>query len=226
MFSQNPTTGTEFPPLLSGASRSVRTFLPFRLKNGAVLLSMHLYFGNGVDKIPNRTYIIQYPIWDFVFLQGGSLMDEEIRALNMELSQMYKKENELYHRYSVFSGLSDPASWVLYTLYEEESRTYTQNDLVSMWSFPKQTINYTVSKLAGNGWVSLKQLPGGRNRKAILLTEEGRRTCEEKVLPLMLAEEQSLKRLTETERNMLLQLIQKQYACFEDEIKKIIGEKS
>ena len=79
---------------------------------------MHLYFGNGVDKIPNRTYIIQYPIWDFVFLQGGSLMDEEIRALNMELSQMYKKENELYHRYSVYSGLSDPASWVLYTLYE------------------------------------------------------------------------------------------------------------
>ena len=187
---------------------------------------MHLYFGNGVDKIPNRTYIIQYPIWDFVFLQGGSLMDEEIRALNMELSQMYKKENELYHRYSVYSGLSDPASWVLYTLYEEESRTYTQNDLVSMWSFPKQTINYTVSKLAGNGWVSLKQLPGGRNRKAILLTETGRRTCEEKVLPLMLAEEQSLKRLTETERNMLLQLIQKQYACFEDEIKKIIVEKS
>lgn len=153
-------------------------------------------------------------------------MEDKIRSLNMALSQMYKREDELYHRYSVYCELSDPAIWVLYTLYEEENKIYTQNDLVSMWSFPKQTVNYAVSGLVKNGWIKLEQLPGGRNRKAIRLTEEGEHICEKKILPLMLAEERSLKRLTETERNLLLQLIQKQYAYFDDEIKKLIGDKS
>ena len=74
-------------------------------------------------------------------------MDTKIKSLNMELTQMYKWEDDLYHRYSVFCGLSDPALWVLYSLYEDEEKTYTQNDFVSMWFYPKQTVNYTVSGL-------------------------------------------------------------------------------
>lgn len=151
-------------------------------------------------------------------------MNDKIRSLNMTLSQMYKREDELYHRYSIYCELSDPAIWVLYTLYEDENKIYTQNDLVSMWSYPKQTVNYAVSGLVKNGWIKLEQLPGGRNRKAVLLTKEGERICEKKILPLMLAEERSLQGLTETEQDLLSQLIQKQYACLEAEIKKLIGD--
>lgn len=153
-------------------------------------------------------------------------MNDKIRNLNMALSQLYKKENELYHRYSVHCGLSDPAIWVLYTLYEVENKIYTQNDLVSLWSFPKQTVNYAVSGLVKNGWLRLEQLPGGRNRKAVLLTEEGERICEEKILPLMLAEEQSLLGLTEEEQELLLRLNQKQCAAFEEEIAQLTGGES
>lgn len=153
-------------------------------------------------------------------------MNEKIRALNIALSQLYKREDELYHRYSVHCGLSDPATWVLYTLYEEENRIYTQNDLVSLWSFPKQTLNYAVSGLVKSGWVKLEQLPGGRNRKAVLLTEEGERICAEKILPLMLAEERSLLGLTEEEQELLLRLYQKQCDAFEAEIQKLTGGKS
>lgn len=145
-------------------------------------------------------------------------MNDKIRNLNMALSQLYKKEDEIYHRYSVHCGLSDPAFWVLYTLYEVENKIYTQNDLVSLWSFPKQTLNYAVSGLVKNGWIRLEQLSGGRNRKAVLLTEEGERICEEKILPLMLAEERSLLGLTEEEQKQLLQLNQKQCEAFEKEI--------
>lgn len=150
-------------------------------------------------------------------------MNDKIRTLNIALSQLYKKEDELYHRYSVHCGLSDPATWVLYTLYEEEDRVYTQNDLVTLWSFPKQTVNYAVSGLVQNGWLRLEQLPGGRNRKAVLLTEEGERICEEKILPLMLAEERSLLGLTEEEQELLLRLYQKQCAAFEEEIAQLTG---
>lgn len=153
-------------------------------------------------------------------------MDEKIRAINSELTQMYKWEDDLYHRYGVFFGLSDPAVWVLYGLYEDTEQVLTQNDLVSTWFYPKQTINYTVNTLVKNGWVKLEQLPVARNSKAVLLTEEGKRICEEKILPLMQAEEKSLSRMTEDEQELLLHLCRKQLSYFEEEIQKITGETS
>lgn len=153
-------------------------------------------------------------------------MDDKIRALNVALTQLYKQGDELYHRYSVYVGLSDPAVWVLYTLYEDENTVYTQNDLVSLWSCPKQTVNYAVSGLVKNGWLRLEQLSGGRNRKAVVLTEAGRQVCNEKILPLLLAEERSLQVLTAEERELLLQLNAKQCRAFEQEINKLTGETS
>lgn len=153
-------------------------------------------------------------------------MDEKIRAINSELTQMYKWEDDLYHRYGMFFCLSDPAVWVLYGLYEDTEQVLTQNDLVSAWFYPKQTINYTVRTLVKNGWVKLEQLSVARNSKAVLLTEEGKRICEEKILPLMQAEEKSLSRMTEEERELLLRLYKKQLSYFEEEIQKITGEKS
>lgn len=153
-------------------------------------------------------------------------MDPEIRATNLALTQLSKQLDKLYHRYGTCCGLSDPAIWVLYSLYEEEEKTYTQNDLVSMWFYPKQTVNYTVNSLVQNGWIYLEQLPGGRNRKAIRLTPEGEEICREKILPLMLAEEQSLARMSARERALLLHLTEKQLAYFEEEVEKIAGDKS
>ena len=149
-------------------------------------------------------------------------MDANIRAINSELTQLYKWEDELYHRYGVFCGLSDPAVWILYGLYEDTEQMLTQNDLVSTWFYPKQTINYTVNALVKRGLVKLEQLPVARNSKVILLTEEGRRICED----LMQAEENSLSRMTEQERELLLRLAKKQMTYFEEEIQKITGGKS
>lgn len=151
-------------------------------------------------------------------------MEAEIRAINSELTQMYKWEDELYHRYGVAFGLSDPAVWVLYGLFEDPDRIITQNDLVSTWFYPKQTINYTVSSLVKSGWVVLRQLPGSGNSKAVVLTDEGKHICEERILPLMQAETLSLRRLTEEERRLLLCLCKKQLTYFEEEIQKLTGE--
>lgn len=153
-------------------------------------------------------------------------MDDKIHSLNVALSQLYKRGDEMYHRYSVHCGLSDAAFWVLYTLYEDKNVVYTQNDMVSLWSFPKQTVNYAVSGMVKNGWIRLEQLSGGRNRKAVVLTEEGEKLCEEKIRPLMLAEERSLLQLTAEERDVLLRLNEKQCAAFEQEINQLTGDKN
>lgn len=153
-------------------------------------------------------------------------MSTEISLLNMSLTKLYKLEDDLYHRYSVYCGLSDPASWILYSLCEDEEKVYTQNDFVSMWYYPKQTVNYAVSGLVKKGWITLEQRSTTGNSKSILLTETGKRICEEKLLPLMRAEERSLQRMTEEERKQLLALTEKQITFFEEEINKLTGEKA
>lgn len=152
-------------------------------------------------------------------------MNDRIKDINTELTQTYKLEDDIYHRYGIFCGLSDPAVWILYSLYENKKKTITQNELVSTWHYPKQTINYTVNILIKKDWVKLEQLPIAGNNKAILLTEEGKRICKEKITPLMQAEENSLIRMTEQEREILLKLTRKHLTFFEEEIQKITGGK-
>lgn len=152
-------------------------------------------------------------------------MNERIKVINAELTQTYKLEDDIYHRYGIFCGLSDPAVWILYSLYENKKKAITQNELVSTWFYPKQTINYTVNSLIKKGWIKLEQLPISGNNKAILLTEEGKHICKEKIAPLMQAEENSLIRMTEQEREILLNLTKKHLTFFEEEIQKITGGK-
>ena len=156
-------------------------------------------------------------------------MDEKIRIRNRELTQLYKWEDDLYSRYSIYCGLSDPAMWVLYTLYEAtldpgNEKQYTQNELVSTWYYPKQTINYAVMGLSKKGFVTLEQRPGSGNSKTILLTPEGTKFCTDKILPLMQAEEHSFSRMTEEEQELLLQLSRKKCAYLDEEIRQITGD--
>ena len=116
-------------------------------------------FQKPVDKILNRIYTLKVQVG---ILSGGLSMEPRIREINSELTQLYKWEDELYHRYGVFCGLSDPAVWILYGLYEDTEQILTQNDLVSTWFYPKQTINYTVNALVKRGWIKLEQLPVAR----------------------------------------------------------------
>ncbi len=147
-------------------------------------------------------------------------MEEAIKQKNIELNKIMKRTDEQYHAYAVYTKLSDPALWTLYALCEAEEQL-TQNELASVWCYPKQTINFTISGLVKKGYVELKQLSGARNSKAVCLTEAGKTFCEKNILPLVEAEERSLKRLSPEERELLIRLNEKQCAYFEEEIRSI-----
>lgn len=153
-------------------------------------------------------------------------MEKKISSYNSALTQAYKRGDDLYHRYAVHFGLSDPAVWILYALYGDTEKTYTQNDFASMWFYPKQTVNYTVGVLVKRGLVTLSQQAKAGNSKAVRLTDEGISFCKEKIFPLLCAEESSFSRLTEQEKTLLLSLTEKQIGYFEEEINKITGEKN
>lgn len=147
-------------------------------------------------------------------------MEEAIKQRNIALNKIAKRLDEQYHAYAVYAKLSDPALWTLYALYEAEEQV-TQNELATMWCYPKQTVNFTISGLVKKGYVELKQLSGARNSKAVCLTEEGKGFCKKDILPLVEAEERSLKRLSPEERELLVRLSEKQCAYFEEEIRNI-----
>jgi len=152
-------------------------------------------------------------------------MEQTVKSLNMAINQIDKRLDEQYRLWSVHWGISDPALWVLYVLCETDD-TYTQQDLANMWSYPKQTVNFTISKLQQKGYLRLEQIASARNSKAIRLTEEGRAFCEEAVIPLMKAEQRSLLRMPEEERRLMVELQEKQCRYFEEEIQALIGPKN
>ena len=148
-------------------------------------------------------------------------MDTSVKALNLALNEIAKHLNEPYHAYAVHCGLSDPALWVLYILFQAQEPV-TQNELARTLCYPKQTVNFTIANFVKKGVVQLKQRPGIRSGKSVCLTQEGAAFCEKVIAPLMAAEERSLLQLTEAERIALVTLSEKQCTCFAQELRPLL----
>ena len=147
-------------------------------------------------------------------------MDAEVKAQNLALNQSYKRQNEQYHSYAASCGLSDPALWVLYSLWESD-RDLTQNDICALWMYPKQTINFTIAGFVKKGYIQLEQRPGARSGKTVKLTEAGSALCRKVVAPLMEAEERCLSRIPAQDRALLVALSEKQCTFLEQEVRRL-----
>ena len=148
-------------------------------------------------------------------------MKESIVLVLSKFNRTHKKMNGIYHNYAKKVGLSDAAFWLLYSLYEH-GYPCTQKDLCEAWFYAPQTINTALKSLEKKGFVTLELLPKSRKNKQILFTETGKALVEEKISPLVQAEERSFERLDEQERMQLLSITQKHIMLLEEEIYKII----
>ena len=148
-------------------------------------------------------------------------MHTSVKAQNLALNQYCKRMNEQYHTYAVHCGLSDPALWVLYSLWETET-PLTQNDIAAIWMYPKQTINFTIAGLVKKGLIQLEQRPGARSGKTVRLTPAGTESCQKIIAPLITAEEHALLQMSDAEREALLTLTGKQCAAFEQELSALL----
>ena len=147
-------------------------------------------------------------------------MKEPIVLVLSKFNRAHKKMNGIYHNYAKKVGLSDAAIWLLYSLYEH-GHPCTQKELCEEWFYPPQTINTALKSLEEKGFVWLELVPKSRKNKQILFTEAGKVLVEEKISPLVQAEERSFERLDEQERNHLLAITQKHIKILEEEIGKI-----
>lgn len=136
-------------------------------------------------------------------------------------NRAHKRMNVLYHNYAKAAGISDAAFWLMYSLYEKGGPC-TQTELCQVWFFTPQTINSALKSLEKQGFITLDFVPNSRRNKQFSFTETGEKLVQEKILPLVQAEEKSFLRLDEQEREALLTITQKHIGILEEEINRIM----
>jgi DNA-binding MarR family transcriptional regulator len=113
--------------------------------------------------------------------------------------------------------ISESEFWIWYTLVAMEGE-YTQQDICSIWSLPKQTVNTVVSHLKRKKYAVLEAMPLRRNRKIIRLTEEGRRFGEKMILPISLAEKRAFDKISTNELDLATNAFGKYIECIRGEL--------
>ena len=130
----------------------------------------------------------------------------DFRQFITQVNQTYKEEDELYRRLARYSGLSEAAFWILYTV-ELAPGPVTQAEVCGYLSLSKQTINSALKQLEQTGHIRLTGGPG--RKKYLQLTEAGRALSRRTIGPVLELEERVFLGLTEEERASLLALERK-----------------
>ena len=137
-----------------------------------------------------------------------------------QIEQQRKEQDAIYHGVAVRHGLSDTALWVLYVLHITLGDC-TQQDLIRQCSFSKQTVNTAVSGLVKKGYLTLEMIPGTRNLKRLLLTQEGKAVVAEAVHPMREAEKRAYGALSEAELEQYLALTERLTQSLRKEIEDV-----
>ena len=144
-------------------------------------------------------------------------LQQELQTLN----RLYKRVDKIYSGLAARFGLNDTAFWVLYAVSRTEE-PITQDDLCSDWFYPVQTINSAVSSLLKKGLVRLEVIPGTRNRKNILLTDEGQKLAGSTIQYVDEIERNAFCKFTEEERELYLSLFKRHLENLEQEEKRVL----
>ncbi len=120
-----------------------------------------------------------------------------------EYNNVLKSVDESYRNVAKRYGLSEAAFWTLYTL-RMEPGNITQSDVCDVLYQPKQTVNSALKRLESKGYITLT--PTGAHSKNISFTESGIKLCEQTVDKVIEAECETLREMTDEEKENLIAL--------------------
>lgn len=128
-------------------------------------------------------------------------MLEDLRKWN----SFIKRQDGFYHSCAKKCGLPDAQFWILYAMCENTD-TLCQNTFCENWCYSKQTVNAAVSALEKAGLICLRFTEKSKKRKALYLTKEGQKFCDENIREILSKEEKALLSLTNEERKQFFAL--------------------
>ena len=142
-------------------------------------------------------------------------MSTEYKAQASLINKQIKELIGVYRDAVKNLEISESEFWVWYTLISMDG-DYTQQDICSMWSLPKQTVNTIITHLKRRKFAYLEAIPGRRSHKIIYLTEEGKRYGEELVRPIFSAESRAFEKFPAEQ----LELVNNAFANYIDVIRE------
>ncbi len=134
-----------------------------------------------------------------------------INYLNAEL-------DALYHHASLRLGLTDSASIVLYTIYDEGENCLL-SDIYKQSGVSKQTVNSAIRNLEKKRILYLEQYSG--RAKRVVLTDTGREYVQKTVARLFDAEAGAFSSWTEEEISAHIGFMEKYIRSFREQIEKL-----
>lgn len=144
----------------------------------------------------------------------GVNMGKELKEYN----SLFKEWNDVYHKIALKFGISDSEFLILYGLVELNLKR--QKDISDYFCISKQTINSSVKKLVNTGIVELKAAKG--RDMQIILTDDGRKFTEEKIIPVINIEKTSFTSMGEKDSKEFIRLTRKYLDIFKEQTKQIL----
>lgn len=134
-----------------------------------------------------------------------------INYLNAEL-------DALYHHASLKLGLTDSASIILYTIYDN-GEDCLLSDIYKQSGISKQTVNSAIRNLEKKHIIFLEQYSG--RAKKVVLTDIGKEYVQKTVARLFDAEADAFESWTEDEINAHIGYMEKYIDSFREQIEKL-----
>lgn len=138
-----------------------------------------------------------------------------------EFNHIWNRFNYIYHEAAVRLQISDSVFMILYSICELGDGCL-QKEICYVSGLPKQTVNSSIRNLEKEGYLTLEK-GKGRSMK-ICLTEKGTKMMEEKMFPVLEAENKAFLAMTEEECELLLNGFRKYCLALETDMKGALEE--
>lgn len=97
------------------------------------------------------------------------------------------KIDELYAKYAKRYGYNESDLCLFYALYPDFK--LTQSEICKEWGLPKSTINTSLKKYEGLGYLTLTSLPNNKKELVVSLTKKGKDNIKDFIENLLKVEE-------------------------------------
>ncbi len=145
-------------------------------------------------------------------------METKIRSRIHRINYLNGELDALYHQASLKLGLTDSASIVLYTLYDN-GEDCLLSDIYKQSGVSKQTVNSAIRNLEKKRMIYLEQ-HSGRTKK-VVLTDAGKAFVQKTIARLFDAEAAAFSSWTEEEISAHIGFMEKYIRSFREQVEKL-----
>ncbi|WP_050740759.1 MarR family winged helix-turn-helix transcriptional regulator [Acetobacterium bakii] len=131
-------------------------------------------------------------------------VQKQIEAELVDYNHIFKETGAVYNELARHSNLPTSEYWVLYYLFASKDQC-TQKDICDQYCMSKQTVNTAQKHLETKGYLRRRTDANDKRSRQMMLTEKGHAFANEKIAPVLEAENRVFFRMGEEGRRQLIE---------------------